>query len=295
MEYARRTIPSISGLIAFEATARHLSFSRAANDLALTQGAVSKRVRQLETVVGFQLLARNTNQVCLTEVGRAYLGHVRKLLRQLQASSEELRASAEGKVTIRVAAPSVFASRWLIPRLASLPVAFSGHTIDVLAVPSPDNVELADVDCAIVDGHSPWRDADARVLASSPHIVVASPAYALEHRITTPQQLSRSQLLRCNRAPAMWPEWFAETGHNGVVAESLGFDDMQVAIDAALEGLGVALVPEMLVAKDIESGRLRSLFPDRPFKCRQYFLLIPQRSYGCEIVRTFGDWLTRVH
>ena len=107
----------MSGLIAFEATARHLSFSRAADDLALTQGAVSKRVRQLEAVLGFQLLVRNTNQVCLTEVGENYLTHVRRLLQQLQASTEDIRATARGKVTIRVAVPAVFATRWLVPLL----------------------------------------------------------------------------------------------------------------------------------------------------------------------------------
>lgn len=295
MEYARRSIPSISGLIAFEATARHLSFSRAADDLALTQGAVSKRVRQLETVLGLELLARNGNQVCLTDVGQAYLGHVRKLLRQLQASTEEIRSGVPDKVTIRVAVPSAFASRWLVPRLATLSDAFPEHTVDLLAACSPEDPELAGVDCAIFDGRSLWWDADATLLASSAHIVVASPDYAMDRQMTTPQQLLQASLLRCNRTPAMWQEWFAATGHNGMVSESLGFEDIEVAIDAALQGLGVAIVPQLLVSRDLESGRLRSLFPDRPFKQCEYFLLIPQHSQGCEVVGAFGDWLASVH
>ena len=283
----------MSGLIAFEATARHLSFSRAAEDLALTQGAVSKRVRQLETVLGFQLLVRNTNQVCLTDVGENYLAHVKRLLRQVQVSTEDIRATARGKVTIRVSVPSVFAIRWLVPRMTGFSLSFPDHAVNLLCDCSHDDPRHLDADCAIFDGHSPMRDAQTIQLASSPYVVVASPDYLDGHDVATAQELSRLNLLRCNRTPEMWADWFAATGHNDVVVESASFDDLGVVIEAALCGHGVALLPQLLVAAEIGSGRLLDLFPQRPFRSSQYVLSIPQRSQGSDALARWGNWLVK--
>jgi LysR family transcriptional regulator, glycine cleavage system transcriptional activator len=112
---ARRSIPSIAGLLAFEATARHRSFSRAARDLNLSQGAVSKRVRQLEEVVGIALFGRDRQTVSLTAAGAAYLEEIRWVLAGLEAATEQLTRTAAGVSGIAVAAPTDFARYWLVP------------------------------------------------------------------------------------------------------------------------------------------------------------------------------------
>lgn len=292
MEYQRRSIPSISGLIAFEATARHLNFSRAAEDLALTQGAVSKRVRQLETVLGIQLLVRNTNQVCLTEVGKTYLDHVRKLLYHLQISTDEIRSRARGKASIAVALPSVLAIRWLMPRLIDFQRAFPAYSVDLRSLCPSDTTQLAEVDCAICDSPLLWREACATLIAATTDIVVASPAHLERHRPATLKELARASLLQFSREPKAWPDWFSAAGQTESISGGARFDDQGVVIEAALQGQGFALLPQFLVEDDIRRGRLVHLFPGRFLRGRQYHLYVPRRFDGCGAVDAFRRWLS---
>lgn len=292
MEYPRRSIPSVSGLIAFESTARHLSFSRAAEELALTQGAVSKRVRQLETVLGFQLLLRNTNQVCLTEIGQIYLGHARKLLRQLHTSTEDIRASARGMDAIRIATPTAFAVRWLVPKLTGFSQAFPHCTLNLLSIDSLDDPRLAEIDCVVCDGRSPWHEAHMSVLASGPNVVVASAGYVRDIGHITLRQLAGMPTLTCNRTPDLWPQWFAAAGLMDQPLNDIRFDDLAVMIEATLAGHGAALVPEFLVADDIRSGRLRVLFPESRFGQVQYHLAVQPSRRSLSPVQNLIRWIT---
>ncbi|MEW9806518.1 LysR substrate-binding domain-containing protein [Mesorhizobium sp. ZMM04-5] len=284
----------MSGLIAFEATARHLSFSRAAEDLALTQGAVSKRVRQLEGVLGFQLLTRNTNQVSLTEIGQTYLGHARKLLRQLQTSTEDIRASAQGRDSIRVAAQTAFAIRWLVPRLAGFSGAFPNCTVNLLSFCSSDDPQLVEADCMICDGPLPWRDGQTSTLVSGPSIVVASPAMAGGGvRAVDPRQLAGMARLACNRTPDLWQQWFAAEDCNDSTASEARFDDLAVLIEAAVAGQGIALLPEFLVADDIRQGRLKVLCAESRTEHSRYRVGAPLRHKGWAPIQGFVEWITR--
>lgn len=293
MEYPRRSIPSVSGLIAFEATARHLSFSRAAEELALTQGAVSKRVRQLETVLGFQLLVRNTNQVCLTEIGQTYLGHAEKLLRQLQTSTEDIRSSARGIDAIRVAAPTVFALRWLVPRLTGFARAYPHCAINLMSISSPEDPRLSEADCVIFDGQLPWRDARTSILASGPNIVVASPELAHGAGLIRLDELAGVPLLTCNRTPDLWPRWFAQARVADPGLNDIRFDDLAVLVEAALAGQGIALLPEFLVAEDVRAGRLRALFPGNELDHVHYRLAVQPSHRGRASVENFLDWIAK--
>jgi LysR family glycine cleavage system transcriptional activator len=293
MEYPRRSIPSVSGLIAFEATARHLSFSRAAEELALTQGAVSKRVRQLETVLGFQLLVRNTNQVCLTEIGQKYLGDAKDLLRQLHSSTEDIRASARGVDGIRVAVPTAFAARWLVPRLSGFSRAHPNCSINILSPGSPEDPRYAQADCVVFDGLSPWRDAHSTVLATGSYIVVASADYACKSRPMSPRQLVDRPLLACNRTPDLWQRWFDAAGLAKPPLDTFRFDDLAPLIEATLAGLGAALLPDFLISEDIRNGRLRRLFPESSFGQVQYRLAV-QPSHHRASVQDFVEWLANL-
>lgn len=291
MDYPRRSIPSVSGLIAFEATARHLSFSRAAEELALTQGAVSKRVRQLEAVLGFQLLLRNTNQVCLTDIGQRYLGDATDLLRQLHNSTEDIRASARGMEAIRIAAPTAFAMRWLMPRMNGFSDAFPNCLINIVSLSSLEDPRVGDADCVVFDGQMPWRDSHSTTLVSGSYTVVASASYTSNARFLSPRHLANSPLLGCNQTPDLWQRWFSTAGLSEHPLESARFDDLAVLIEATLVGQGVALLPDFLIADDIRSGRLRRLFPDSTFGQIRYNLAV-QPSHQRASVQAFVDWLS---
>ncbi|MBX3583319.1 MAG: LysR family transcriptional regulator [Rhizobiaceae bacterium] len=290
MDYPRRSIPSVSGLIAFEATARHLSFSRAAEELALTQGAVSKRVRQLEAVLGFQLLLRNTNQVCLTDIGQRYLGDAVDLLRQLHNSTEDIRASARGMEAIRIAAPTAFAIRWLMPKMIGFSHAFPNCLINIVSLSSPDDPKVVDADCLVFDGQTPWRDSYSTTLVSGSYTVVASASYTSNARSLSPRHLANSPLLGCNQTPDLWQRWFSTAGLSEPPQESARFDDLAVLIEATLVGQGVALLPDFLIADDIRTGRLRRLFPDSTFGRIEYNLAV-RPSHQRASVQAFVDWL----
>lgn len=293
MEFPRRSIPSVSGLIAFEATARHLSFSRAAEELALTQGAVSKRVRQLETVLGFQLLVRNTNQVCLTEIGQKYLCDAKNLLRQLHSSTEDIRASARGVDAVRIAAPTAFATRWLVPRLAGFSRAYPNCSVNVLSPGSADDLRFAQADCVVFDGQAPWRDAHSTVLTTGSYLVVASADHANKSMVVSPRQLVDRPLLSCNRTPDLWQRWFDAAGLTEPPLDKFRFDDVAPLIEAAMAGLGTALLPDFLIREEIRGGRLRRLFPEIAFGQAQYRLAV-QPSHHRASVRNFVDWLTKL-
>lgn len=292
MEFPRRSIPSVSGLIAFEATARHLSFSRAAEELALTQGAVSKRVRQLETVLGFQLLVRNTNQVCLTEIGQKYLCDAKNLLRQLHSSTEDIRASARGVDAVRIAVPTAFATRWLVPRLAGFSRAYPNCSVNILTPGSPDDPRSTQADCVVFDGQGPWRDAPSTVLATGSYLVVASADYANKSGAMSPRHLVERPLLACNRTPDLWQRWFDAAGLAETPLDTFRFDDLAPLIEAALAGLGAALLPVFLISEDIRSGRLRRLLPETRFGQAQYRLAVQPGDHRA-VVRNFVDWLAK--
>lgn len=292
--YPRRSVPSVSGLIAFEATGRHLSFSRAAEELALTQGAVSKRVRQLETVLGLQLLLRSTNQVHLTESGKSYLIRARDLLRQLHMSTEDVRAVARGGETVRIAAPTDFASRWLVPRLTGFLEAFPQCSVNVVSAASLNEAHLGQVECIICEGEreGPWRDAHRKVLASGPNVVVASADYLQGVNHITPRLLDGMPLLVCNREPDLWQQWFAKFGlMMDQPVNEIRFDDMAVIVEATLAGHGFSLLPEFLVAEEVRSGRLRIFFPESGLGLVQYKLAIQHGRAQLPSVQNLVHWL----
>lgn len=292
MDLPRRSIPSVAGLVAFEATARYLSFSRAAEDLCLSQGAVSKRVRQLEQVVGVPLLARTRHQVCLTEMGRSYLGHVRQLLEDLEATTQALRSGAEDRDRIVLGAPLSFASRWLVPRLHRYRDAHPAISIELMtAADRVPGEEGAGIDCHIQLGRPHEQDMVITPLFDLDWTPVASPALRDRMKIETPTDLCRTRIVGQSDMAQLWPSWAARAGLSLDAASWVRFEGIELVIAAALAGHGVALLPRALIGRELRAHDLAVLFEGEDLVERGYHLAVPAKLIGDPVLTGFTRWL----
>ncbi|EKF17978.1 LysR substrate-binding domain-containing protein [Nitratireductor pacificus] len=292
MELPRRLIPSVSGLIAFEATARHLSFSRAAEDLSLSQGAVSKRVRQLEQLLGVALLARNNHHVHLTEMGRAYLPQVRTLLAQLESSTRALMRNAQGKTVITIAAPVGLAACWLVSRLGVFQNRNPELSVNLVTSEPLLEKENETIDCAIVYGTPQWAGITCTPLFEEELVPVASPHFIRTRRPGSPEILHDCTLLHLADQPGLWPGWFEQAGcaRTGLTPGPQ-FDQFPLLIMAALHGQGAAIVPRFMIERELAAGDLKMLF-DMPLRNRKaYHFVTPARSASEPVVLALRSWI----
>jgi LysR family glycine cleavage system transcriptional activator len=188
--------------------------------------------------------------------------------------------------------PTVFATRWLVPRLAKFSRAHPNCSINILSPGSPDDPRFAQADCVVFEGPSPWRDAPSTALATGSYVVVASADSASRSRFASPRHLIDRPLLACNRTPDLWQRWFDTVGVSEPPLDTFRFDDLAPLIEATLAGLGAALLPDFLIAEDLRSGQLRRLFPETDFAQAQYRLAI-QPGQQRASVANFAAWLAK--
>ncbi|MBO6902640.1 MAG: LysR family transcriptional regulator [Rhizobiaceae bacterium] len=294
MELPRRLMPSMPGLIAFEATARHLSFAQAAKDLSLSQGAVSKRVRQLEQALGVSLLARNNHQVLLTEIGSSYLPEVRALLGQLETSTRALINRAQGKSAIRVAVLPGFATHWLIPRLGDFRRRHPDILVNLETRLKPFDLAAEHMDGAFHFGTPNWPEATVSRLFGEYLVPVASPEIVRTDRANSPASLLEGTLLHLSSRPGLWCEWFDMVGHSqSLPAGGPNFDQFSMVIAAAVHGQGAAIVPRFMIETELREGSLSVVF-DRPLVCdRSYYFVTPLHACSDPHVIAFAEWVSQ--
>lgn len=290
----RRAVPSISGLIAFEATARHLSFSHAARELTLTQGAVSKRVRQLESVLGIMLLARSRHRVVLTEAGQRYLADVRRLLGEIQAATRSLQAAAQ-RPTITLAAPPEIASYWLMPRLGQFHALYPDISVNLVCWKPPEEpAQPSGLECAIRCVDDTLTDLSDDVLFAEEMVPVAAPEFLAAHSVTTPSALITTPLILQNGRHDLWQDWFeALSIYPDGPLEGNSHECMSLVLQAALSGHGVALAPLPVVRDLIDDGRLRIVFDAPRITDRSYVFSVHPAFMRQKAVRQFQDWMSK--
>jgi LysR family transcriptional regulator, glycine cleavage system transcriptional activator len=281
----RRSIPSIAGLMAFEATARHLSFSQAARDLSLSQGAVSKRVRALEETLGMALLHRSRHDVRLTETGRRFLEEVRRMLAEFEATTQAFLAPGMEGAAISIGLPRAVASFWLLPRLQRFRSRHPGVRVNLVAL-SSDERPAAPLDAMIEEGSGPPQ-AGTVLLWEEILVPVAAPALA---RLAGEQGFGAIDRLHLARRPDLWPRWSAtqciQCGPDGSAHEGLS-----LVMEAAIHGHGAALVPEALAAGPIADGRLVRL-ADAGLSTGMALRYFPTGGRGgARTLGHFGAWL----
>ncbi len=286
-------IPSISALKTFEAAARHMSFTKAAAELGVSQGAVSRQVALLEQSLGLLLFQRVRRRLVLTEAGEQYAQSVRAALRQIEAATMALLTHKGRGGALTIAVAPAFATKWLIPRLARFHQAYPGIVVNLHTRDLPFDLGRESFDAAFHYGHNDWPDVLAEPLIGWELAVVCSPGYLAQHgALDRPEQLGRHTLLHQTRRPNRWREWFDASGIAHLpVGSGASFEHFYMIIQAAVAGLGVALLPALLVEDDLAAGRLLQPLPQRHRSTDAYCLVYPAAKQNDPKLEQFRRWL----
>lgn len=292
MALKRRLMPSLTKLVAFEAVVRLGSFTRAAEELALTQGALSKQIRQLESSLGLQLLERTKRNLRITPAGRIYVNEIRSVLWKLERSTTALVASHRRTDVLNIAAPPSFVDRWLMPRLPRFLAQYPKATVNCRTYTVPFDFEQEATDMAIHCGRSNWPDTIALHLFDEIVIPVTSSAYRDRLRLNVPADIERATLIHNSARSALWHIWHDSLSLNTERPfAGHSFDQFLTVAEAAAAGLGVGLVPEILVDQEIESGKLVKLFGHELRSMESYFLVVPSVKEGDRMTMQFRKWM----
>ena len=287
-------LPPLNALRAFEAAARHLSITIAAEELHVTPGAVSRQIRSLEDGLGVQLLHRGHRQISLTRTGEDYYRAVTRAMDDLREATRRLGKRARRK-QLKVRAYTTFAMRWLIPRLSSFHAANPG--IEVLLTASLDPVDFRkeDIDGAIRLGDGKWSGVNTHRLVSNILVPVCSPGVAAgSPEVKKPADLQHQTLLHSIARPDDWAHWLKAARADAQVDARSGmtFQSSAMAYAAAMEGQGFAIAQRFLVAADLEAGRLVAPFRQAvDMGDFTYYLLTPADRKESASMAVFREWL----
>jgi len=286
----------LTALQFFDAAARHLSFTRAAAELCVTQSAISRQIRQLEEYIGQQLFHRSTNRLILTSTGAEYASAVRLVLDQAEAATLQLMAYDGNGTQLTLALLPTFGSRWLVPRIGEFVALHPSMQLNIKTYIEPFEFETSDVDVAIHFGSDAWVGAVCHRLMGEVAVPVCAPSLLGGRQpLSDPRAVVNFPLLQPTTRPLAWLEWCSQVG--APATNALGgarFDHFYMMIQAAIAGLGVALLPRFLVNDELVSGRL-VVAADHELKTSSaYWLVYPEKKAQQPAIGQFRDWLLNI-
>lgn len=286
----KRRLP-LKALPAFEAAARHLSFTAAAKELHLTHGAISHQMRALEAELGVPLFRRLNRRVELTEAGNVFFRAVRTALDVLDTSAAQISAAPRRSPLVVSCLPT-FMMRWLIPRLYDFYARHPDIEVRLSASFAPVDFSRDEIDAAIRFGPARWPDdVDAQAFLEERMGPVCSPSSLDRKGMQGPADLRHHTLLHTESRPDAWSQWLKLTDTKGInAADGPRFEHYYFLLEAAVAGLGVAIAPQPLVAEDLRLGRLVAPFGFIP-SGRSYFILHPKERGQLSKLKTFRSWL----
>ncbi|ANI54330.1 transcriptional regulator GcvA [Pseudomonas sp. DR 5-09] len=290
-------LPSLNGLRAFECAARHMSFTRAAEELNVTQTAISHQIRRLEDELGVRLFMRLKDGLALTDEGNAYLPGIRSAFLELRYSTEKLLESSNNSVLTISTLVSV-ASKWLLPRLPSFREAHP--QIDVRISASTERVDFrkGGIDAAIRYGDGNWPGLRADWLMADEIFPVCSPRLLTGDKpLNTPVDLAHHPLLQVSGVTANdWSDWLHAAGQPPLTANGprLTFDLAMMAVQAAIDGQGVSIGRSTYVDDDLRAGRLVAPFDLRLKSASGFYLVTPHDQAESKKIVAFKGWLSQV-
>ena len=292
----RRRLPPLNARRAFEAAARHLNFSRAADELSVTPGAVSQQIQNLEDYVGAALFKRTPKGLLLTDAAQTALPALREAFDRLAEAASLLTAAVDGR-RLTLTAPPSFAAKWLVPRLGAFE---QGHPqVDIWLSAGIELVDLAagEVDVAIRYGAGRYPGLEVRRLFSETVIPVAAPSHLAENPLNTPADLANHILLH-DGSPDLddscpdWSMWLAARGLKSIDGmRGPRFNQSSLVIEAAVNGRGVALAKRTLAAADLEAGRLVAPLQIATAVDFAYYLVHPKAKGRLPQVKAFVSWI----
>ncbi|KEJ88072.1 LysR substrate-binding domain-containing protein [Sulfitobacter donghicola] len=285
----RRYFPSISALLAFEACARLESATQAAIELSLTQSAVSRQIKSLENQLGVQLMSRQGRQLVLTHAGAEYVREVREILRRLaQATINTKTESQSGALALAIL--PAFGMHWLAPRLSLFAAAHPEVTVNLSTRLQPFTLGASPFDAAIHFGHEDWPG--VRYLPLMPEVVVPVCAPDLIGApFHAPTDLLQHPLLHLETRPRAWSRWFGAVGHPCNPPHGMVFDQFATMAQAALHGLGIALLPTFVADPYLKNGQLVLASDKTTESIGSYYLVWPDDRPAPPPLTAFCDWI----
>lgn len=287
----RRYLPTTMMLQAFEASAKRLSFTLAAEDLCLTQSAISKQVIALEEMLRTELFKRLKNRLELTAAGKNFQSRISPALNGIEAAVIELMSCKSDRSTLDLGVVPTFATKWLIPRLGDFAKSDPGITINLATRLVPFDFSETMLDAAIHYGKPDWAGAICDYLMSEEMVVVCNEELA-ERTLQDSSDLPKVSLLHLSTRPQAWKEWADTAALKELdVARGPHFDHFSMVTQAAVAGLGAAVLPKFLILDELASGRLVTPFGPTVTSDKGYYLVYPERKAGLSSLQKFRTWL----
>lgn len=298
--HMRRFLPSLPALQAFESAARHLSFTRAAEDLMLTQSAVSRHINNLESSLGVRLFERTGSRLVLTDTGASLAEDLRQSLDRLEEVAIDAVRGRKARTSLVIAAQPTYVLRWLMPRLHDFTKAHPQTPLEITELPpgydaSHEPLEIEKADIAILRGVSAGSSQRSRRLFQEYLTVVAAPALAsMVTDSHAPIDFRALPTLQNASRPSLWLGWLraSSRAYEGAI-QGLRLPRTEMLIQAALAGHGFAVVPAHYVTEDLASGRLIQPFGAPVPSGESYWLVIPEARAHRQDLLTMRDWLLR--
>lgn len=287
----RRKIPSSASLLAFDAAARQGNFARAAEELSLTEGAISRQIARLESLLNCKLFDRMGSRVKLNPVGAHYAHHIRETLERLERDTQYIMGMPGGSQCLDIAALPTFSSRWLIPRLSGFSAMYPDITLNIAARTDPFILTGSGFDAVVHFEHPAWAGMRTRFLFQEKLVPVCHPALLTDKNIC--DRLNELPRIHRRQNPQAWSDYARESG---IIldnpAQGVRYDLHEMAIAAALAGQGVAMVPYMYVKKELMSGALVAPWPEADSLSKKFCLVKPMETGINETaLQGFERWL----
>ncbi|WP_027213441.1 LysR family transcriptional regulator [Burkholderia sp. WSM2232] len=287
----RFKIPNMSALLAFEAAARHESFTHAAKELFLTESAISRQIATLESNLGVRLFVRSKQRVMLTRAGRLYGTQVRRALENLDRDTLSIIAHGSGGGYLELAVLPTFASQWLIPRMKDFNDRNPDVRINMGIRTDLFSFEESHFEAAIHYGKPTWPGTSSDYLFGEEVVPVCSPSLVAK-TVRKPQELLNYPLLHSTTRPDAWSRWFANVGvEDSATMHGVRYELHSMLISAAAAGLGIALVPKFFVDEQLPQLGLVIPFAATAVEESAYYLVYPTELSHGKPLELFRTWL----
>lgn len=288
----RRVIPSLGALLAFECAARHQSFTKAADELSLTQSAICRRVAHLEEFLGVVLFHRLRRGVRLTDAGVSYRRQVALRMDEIERDALSIMAQRGKGATIELAVMPTFATRWLIPRLDRFYAAQPTTQINLTTQTRPFLFSESGFDASLYFGLAGWPGTEGHLLMHEHSVPVCSPTLLGSRGSLSPEEIAELPLIQQSTRPYAWRDWFRARGISPLHdMTGTRLELFSMSAQAAMLGTGVALIPPILIAEELAAGRLFIANNHSHVDEKAYYLIIPEQNTNVGAIVRFRDWL----
>jgi LysR family transcriptional regulator, glycine cleavage system transcriptional activator len=286
----RRLLPSTGALAAFDSVARLGSFSAAATELSLTQGAISRQIAILEDQLGVRLFHRNGRGVELTETGKAYAEGIADVVRKIRLLSLQAMSN-EASNRLSLAILPTFGTRWLMPRIPDFVRRHPKIIINFATRIQRFDFAAEGLDAAIHIGQPDWPGADCQFMMHEDVVPVASPDFLANNPVATPEALLHLPRIEMASRPGAWEHWFSSLGLDARPSGGMRFEQFSNVAQACIAGLGIALMPTFLIESELETRQLVKAYDHTVRSTSSYYLVRPLSKVSHPPVLAFSKWL----